>query len=608
MTDTIAADVSAALETLNSLPEDHPLTHSARDNIRVWLTEPRYARYASEVAQHIADENWQQLDNVFYTVIPFGTGGRRGRMYPIGCNAINDRTIGESAAGLAEYVKEAVGGELSCGIAYDTRHKSRHFAELCARIMVAAGYKVYFLDEIRSTPELSYLVRYKNCTCGIMVTASHNPPTDNAVKVYWSTGGQVLPPHDTGIIDRVMNTQEINDDIDFDKAVADGQVVFCKEEVDAAFQREVVAMAPSGPRDVKIIYSPLHGVGCTATTPVLSAAGFKDVEVFGPHAEPNSDFPNVPGHVANPENPAVFDPMIEQGQKTGADLALASDPDCDRLGVAAPVTTDPAGEWRTFTGNQIAVLLADYLLEQKSQGGGLSPDNFIVQTLVTTQMVRRVGDSYGVKTVDNLLVGFKWIAGAIDEFGADKFIYGCEESHGYMAGSYVRDKDGAAAALLMSCLAAKLKAEGKSLHEKLDDLYWQHGYHREDLVNQQMEGSAGMEAMRTLMASFRSSPPDSLGGMPVKQVRNYLGGEIIVPGGENQKLEGPVGDLVILDLASTGNYVAVRPSGTEPKVKFYLFGYVPAEQLHDLEATKEEVATQLAQVREDLAAYVKQTV
>ena len=338
---------------------------------------------------------------------------------------------------------------------------------------------------------------------------------------------------------------------------------------------------------------------------MLSAAGFNDVEVFGPHAEPNADFPNVPGNVANPENAAVFDPMIEHGQRIGADIALASDPDFDRLGVAAPVTTDTAGAWRTFTGNQIAVLLADYLLEVK--GGDLSAEKFIVQTLVTTQMVHRIGDSYGVTTVDNLLVGFKWIAGAIDEFGPEKFIFGCEESHGYMAGSYVRDKDGAAAALLMSCLAAKLKSEGKSLHEKLDDLYWQHGYHREDLVNQKMEGSAGMEAMQTLMTALREKPPETLGGMAVRCVRDYRNSHSLISG-ERHPLDGPVGDLVILDFSSTGNYVAVRPSGTEPKVKFYLFGYVPAEQLNDLEATKEEVAGQLQAVADDLAAFVKRTV
>lgn len=602
------SDISAALATFDALPKDDGrLTPSARENIRRWLTEPRYARYAAEVAEHIQQEKWQKLDDVFYTVIPFGTGGRRGRMYPIGTNAINDRTIGESAAGLAAYVKEAVGGDgLSCAIAYDPRHKSRHFAELCARIMVAAGFQVFFLDEIRSTPELSFLVRHKSCTCGIMVTASHNPPSDNAVKVYWSTGGQVLPPHDKAIIERVMSVEDIDDDVDFQQAVADGRVVFCKDEVDAAFHREVIAQAPAGPRDLKIIYSPLHGVGETATAPVLAGAGFNDVEIFGPHREPSGDFPNVPGHVSNPENPAVFDPMIERGQQIGADIAIASDPDCDRLGVAAPLTTDSAGPWGTFTGNQIAVLMADYLLEQRKAAGDLSSEHYVVQTLVTTQMVRRIADSYGARTEGNLLVGFKWIAGTMDACGPDNFLFGCEESHGYLVGQYARDKDGAVAALLMACLAAKLKAEGKSLHEKLDDLYWQHGYHAEDLVNQKMEGSAGMEAMRALMSAFRTDPPASLGGMKVVQVRDYQNSNIITAGGRKEPLDGPIGDLVMLDLEREGNYVAVRPSGTEPKVKFYLFAYTPAEQLADLEDTRREVRQQLEQVKKDLGDYAGQ--
>ncbi|MCA9267734.1 MAG: phospho-sugar mutase [Planctomycetales bacterium] len=600
-----APEAAAALKLLDALPaDDARLTAAARQNLRRWLTEPRYARYAPQVAAHIQEEKWKQLDDVFYTVIPFGTGGRRGRMYPIGSNAINDRTIGESAAGLATYVQANVAGPHSCAIAYDTRHNSRHFAELCARIMVAAGFTVYFLDEVRSTPELSFLVRHKRCTCGIMVTASHNPPSDNAVKVYWSTGGQILPPHDKGIIDNVMNVDAIDDDVDFQAAVADGRVVLCKEEVDAAFQRELVAQAPAGPRDVKIIYSPLHGVGETATAPVLAAVGFADVEVFGPHREPSGDFPNVPDHVANPENPAVFAPLISRGQAVGAHVALASDPDCDRLGVAAPISVDTAGPWGAFTGNQIGVLMADFVLEEKRKAGALSPQHYVVETLVTTQMVRRIAESYGVQTVGDLLVGFKYIGGTMEERGADKFVFGCEESHGYLVGQYARDKDGAVAAMLMACLAAKLKSQNKSLHEKLDDLYWQHGYHAEDLVNQKMEGSAGMEAMRRLMTAFRDAPPAQLAGMPVRAVRDYQNSQRIV-GGQRSPLEGPVGDMVILDL-DEGNYVAVRPSGTEPKVKFYMFAYVPAEQLHNLDDTKQAVAQTLQAARRDLSAYVNQ--
>jgi phosphoglucomutase/phosphomannomutase len=363
-----------------------------------------------------------------------------------------------------------------------------------------------------------------------------------------------------------------------------------------------VAQAFAGPRDVKIIYSPLHGVGESVVCPVLEADGFKDVEVFGPHREPSGDFPNVPGHVSNPENTAVFTAIIERGQQIGADLILATDPDCDRLGCAAPKTLDASGEWATFTGNQIAALLCDYVLEQRASMGKLSADHYVVETLVTTQMVRRIADSYGVQTVGNLLVGYKWIAGAMDDRGPDKFVYGCEESHGYLVGQYVRDKDGAVACMLMAELAAKAKAEGKSLHEKLEALYWQHGYHYEHLVNVQMEGSEGMTRMIALMKRFRDDPPETLGGIKVARVRDYLNGKSKPLGGKPEPLDGPQGDLVILDLAEAGNYVAVRPSGTEPKIKFYMFTYVPAELLADLDATKQEMADRMDAIEADVRA------
>lgn len=603
---TTAFDVQTALTVLDEAGAAGKLSAGAVENIRKWLTEPRYAGYASQVAEHLAAGKWKELDDAFWTVIPFGTGGRRGRMYPIGSNAINDRTIGESAQGLADYVKEQNGAaDLSCGIAYDTRHRSRHFAELCAGIMVAAGFKVYFLDDYRSTPELSFLIRYKHCTCGIMVTASHNPPSDNAVKVYSSTGGQLVPPHDEAVIERVMNVAEI-EQADFARAVAEGQVVICTAEVDAAFTSQLKTQSFPGPRDVKIIYSPLHGVGESAVCPVLAAAGFQDVEVFEPHRQPNGDFPNVPGHVSNPENPKVFDAIIERARQTGAELILATDPDCDRVGCAAPLALKSASPWATFTGNQIGALLTDYVLERRKNAGSLSPAHYLVKTLVTTEMIRRIGDAYGVKTFGNLLVGFKWIGQTIDEQGPDKFLLGAEESHGYLVGQYARDKDAAVAAMLLAELAAQVKAAGRSLHEKLDALYWQHGYHAERLLNQTMEGSEGMTRMTALMAGFRESPPQSLAGIPVAAVRDYLHGTTTAPESAPQPFDGPTGDLVILDLAESGNYVAVRPSGTEPKVKFYMFTYVPAELLSDLESTKQEMAQRLGRFEADLKAYAAQ--
>src|SRR4051794_37294211 len=272
---------------------DGKLSSTAAENIRAWLSEARYAAYAKEVAETIAAGKWQVLDDVFWTVIPFGTGGRRGKMYPIGSNAINERTIGESAQGLADYVKDTLGpnAQLSCAIGYDTRHRSDHFARLCSEIMTAAGFTVCFLNGYRATPELSFTVREKKCSCGIMVTASHNPPSDNAVKVYWSTGGQILPPHDKGIIERVMNTQEIRR-ANFDEMLAAGKIVMCQDEIDVKFQQAVLTQATPGPRDLQVIYSPLHGVGSTAVIPVLEADGFKSVEVFGPHSKPDGDFPN----------------------------------------------------------------------------------------------------------------------------------------------------------------------------------------------------------------------------------------------------------------------------------------------------------------------------
>ena len=597
-------ETQTTLAKVKQAAADGKLTKSAEQNIRAWLTEPRYATYADEVAAHVAEGKWQTLDDVFWTVIPFGTGGRRGKMYPIGSNAINDRTIGESAQGLADYVKTLLGSgaTMSCAIGFDTRHRSDHFAKLCAEIMTAAGFTVYFLGQYRATPELSFTVREKKCSCGIMVTASHNPPTDNAVKVYWSTGGQILPPHDKGIIERVMNTQEIRR-AKFDEMVSAGKVIYCQDEIDKKFQRAVLTQATPGPRELKVIYSPLHGVGATAVLPVLAEDGFKSIELFGPHSKPDGDFPNVPGHVANPENPQVFDSIIVRGKEVGVDVTLATDPDCDRIGCAAPLRFKKDSPWHTLTGNQLCALLADYVLETRKKAGTLSPQHFIATTLVTTQMVRRMGDSYGVRTVGDLLVGFKWIAQAIDQYGPDLFVYGTEESHGYMAGSYVRDKDGAVASLLLCELAAKLKAAGQTLHEKLDSLFWQHGVHVEKTVSVQMPGSEGMTRMKEVMAAFRAGPPAEVGGDRIVQVRDYERQTVTPAGGKPAPLAGPKGDLVLLDLATEGNYVACRPSGTEPKIKFYTFGFIPPEQLANLDVAKQQLEDRLDRMEADLRKF-----
>jgi phosphoglucomutase/phosphomannomutase len=600
------------------------LTEHSATTIRAWLTEPRYAEFAAALTDRIdraAAEPpiWKELDDAYWTVIPFGTGGRRGRMYPVGSNAINDRTIGESAQGLADYVRSILpaGAEPSCAIAYDTRHRSEHFAKLCAEVLLAAGFRIFFLRGFRSTPELSFAVRHTQSTCGIMVTASHNPPSDNAVKVYWAGGVQVLPPHDKGIIDRVMRCDAVHRE-PFEAGVTSGRVRFVEEEVDPAFVAAVLRQSTAGPRDVSILYTPLHGVGASAVVPVLRGAGFASLRLYGPQEAPDGDFPNVPGHVANPENPAVLTGAIAEAKERGDDLVMASDPDCDRLGAAAPLTLAAGAAWETFTGNQLAALLTDQVLSGRSQRGILAPTDLVVTTLVTTGLVRRVTEAAGATAIDTLQVGFKWIGQAIDEHGPERFVFGCEESHGYLAGTHVRDKDASVAALLLAELAAALKARGQTLHERLDAIFIAHGCHLERQIAITLPGAAGMDRMREIMASLRAKPPHALGGFVVERVRDYATLTVSSPGGAARPFAGAKGDLVMFDLVQPGaapagasggdrfpalaNCVAARPSGTEPKIKFYLFAAAPPCAAGELAATKRALAARLDALERDLKA------
>jgi phosphoglucomutase/phosphomannomutase len=613
------ADVARLLDAIAAARAAGTITEHSAAAMRDWLTQPRYAEFAGELATRIERGLWKELDDAFWTVIPFGTGGRRGTMYPVGSNAINDRTIGESAQGLADYVRStlAPGQTPTCAIAHDTRHRSDHFAKLCTEVLLAAGFKVFFLRGVRSTPELSFAVRHTHSLCGIMVTASHNPPTDNAVKVYWAGGVQVLPPHDKGIIDRVMKVETVARQ-PFDEGVAAGRVLFVEEEVDAAFVKAVLLQSAPGPRDISILYSPLHGVGATAVVPGREGAGFRRLRVYGPHEKPDGDFPNVPGHVANPENPAVLTGPIEEAKARGDDLVMASDPDCDRLGAAAPLTRAPGAAWATFTGNQLCALLCEQAIHGRKVRGEARPGDYVVTTIVTSGLVRRIAESHGLSVDDTQLVGFKWICAAVDQHGPERFVFGTEESHGYVAGTHVRDKDAAVAALLMAEQTAALKAAGRSPHELLDDLFVKHGCHVERTINVMLPGATGMGRMKEIMAALRATPPTSFGGLDVVRTRDQAGLQTWTPGGTPTGYPGVKSDVVLFDLAGPGagtlatdgrfpplgNAVAARPSGTEPKIKFYLFAVAPPGPAADLAATKARLAAQLDAVEKDLRVLV----
>jgi phosphoglucomutase/phosphomannomutase len=594
------------------------LSSEAAERVRLWLTDPAFAGHRQQVVEHIAAGSFRELDDAFWKVLPFGTGGRRGRMYPIGSNAINTRTIGESAQGLADYLRRTLGAtaRLSAAVAHDTRHSSREFARLTACVLAANGFHVYFFPEHRSTPQLSFAVRHLDCTTGVVISASHNPPTDNGFKCYWSNGGQVLPPHDEGIIQCVEAVREVRA-LDFDDAVRAGRIAILRAEHDDAYVRAVCRQALGTCRDLRIVFTPLHGVGATNVGRVLAAAGFRDVHTVPLQAIPDGSFPHVAQHTPNPEQPAALREAIALAREVGADLVIASDPDADRIGAAAP--RPGSNEWVPFTGNQIAALLTSFVCGKLKVEVGERP--LIIKTLVTTNLMARIAAAHGVDVRGNLLVGFKWIARVMDERPNDRFLFGAEESHGYLAGRYSRDKDGAVAALLLAELAAEQKAAGHSLPDYLDGLYRRHGYHAEGQLNRTLEGRAGVEQMQRLMAAFRREPPRHLGGLAALRLHDYLGHETrsIAAPGAPEPLPEPDGDMVELELepprrgtaAPTGWRVVVRPSGTEPKIKFYLFGYEPPEQLNgpgQLASVKTAVDELFRRIAADLDAYVASAV
>ncbi len=589
------------------------LSAPAAANIRRWLTEPPFVSYRDRLIEDIRADRWKALDDAFYAVLEFGTGGRRGKMYPVGTNVLNARTMGESARGLADYIssKKGLDAPRSCAIARDTRHNSPEFASICARVLAAAGFKVYLFPEYRSTPLLSFATRYLKCDAGIMITASHNPPSDNGFKCYDRHGCQVVPPDDAGIIACVKAASDREIPMrDYDQAVADGSIVLVGKEVDDAFIAAVVGESVSPARDISIVYTPMHGVGETSVAAALLADGFTRLNILASQRTPDGDFPNIPGHVSNPEIPKTLDASIAEAKSTGADLVLASDPDADRIGVGLPVTGDPSGAWTTLDGNQIGVLLAAFIMRQVKASGKLRPDAYLVTTLVSTQMTRALAERENVAIEDDLLVGFKWIGQRIDQRGPSGYLFGFEESHGYMKGTHVRDKDAGVAAMLFAELTATAKSNGQTVLDYLDGLYLDAGHYGERMINKTMEGREGAAQIKKLMAAFRSSPPKTVAGLTVTDVHDYATHEIRSSDGTVTPLPEPSGDLLIFHTSEPGTRFAARPSGTEPKIKFYLFARTDTSNADraSLPAIKAKTEARLSAIAADLEAYIKTAV
>lgn len=599
-----------ALASVKQAEASGQLSATAATNLRRWLTESPFARYRDRLVSDIQAGKWQVLDDAFYAVLEFGTGGRRGKMYPVGTNVLNERTMAESARGLADYVTHRKGADAprSCVIARDTRHNSPEFAQLCAQVLAAAGFKVYLFEEQRSTPLLSFAVRYLKCDAGIMITASHNPPSDNGFKCYAPTGGQVVPPDDSGIIEcvKAASDREIPE-APYEECLKNGSIAPAGSEIDQAYIASVVSASVSRGRDLSIVYTPMHGVGETSVAAALQTAGFKNVNILASQRTPDGDFPNVPGHVSNPEIPKTLEAAIAEARSTGAELVIASDPDADRIGVGVPITGDPAGDWTTLDGNQIGVLLTAFVLKQTEAMGKLRNDHYVITTLVSSLMARALCEREGVRIEDDLLVGFKWIAQRIDESGHAGFLFAFEESHGYLKGDHVRDKDAAVAALLFAEFAATIKARKQTVLEYLDDLYIDVGHHAERLINKVIEGRKGVEQMKGLMAAFRETPPLTIAGLKLTDVHDYKLHEIRRVDGTMppQLLPEPSGDMLIFHTEAAGTRFAVRPSGTEPKIKFYLFARTPVDTPGDLAQAKQQTKKRLDAMSHDIEQYIK---
>ena len=601
-----AINVPQQLIGVDEAAADGKLSAEAARNLKRWLQEPQYAKYLPELSSLVAAKEFARLEDLFWQQIPFGTGGRRGPMSEFGAATINDRTIAESAHGLAVYLKEtlkAAGG--TAVVACDTRNRSQEFAELTATTLAAHGLKVFLFESFRSTPELSFAVRHLKCDVGAMISASHNPPADNGIKAYWKSGGQVLAPHDAGIIRCVEQAGEIPQ-MDLNQAVHINRVEIVGSAIDEAYWNAVLAMSLSDARDIAILYSPLHGVGETSCWQILQRAGFEGARIFGPQQSPDGNFPNVPDQLPNPERAQVFEPMLPHARTIDAAVLIASDPDADRMAVQV---RDAQGKYVHLNGNQIGSLLADYILTKRSARGDLSPDHYVVETLVTTRLIGAIARAHGVRVIDDLLVGFKYIGETMDAEGPEKFVFGAEESLGYLAGSYARDKDAGIATLYLAECAAELKAAGRTLLDRLDDLYVQHGFFIESQVSQVCPGAEGSRQITQLMTAFREAPPRELGGVTFATVHDYQQHETrsITGDAPPTPLPKPSGNLLVFE-STPGDLqvrVAIRPSGTEPKIKFYLFAQSAPCEAAALANAKSRAGDALEQVAADLKTWMQ---
>lgn len=564
--------------------------------IESWLTGNFDQAIKDEITR-LQNENPNELADAFYKNLEFGTGGLRGIM-GVGTNRMNKYTVGMATQGYANYLKQSFPNEeVRVAIAHDSRNNSRFFAETTAHVFAANGIKVFLFESLRPTPELSFAIRHFKCQGGVVCTASHNPKEYNGYKAYWNDGGQLVPPHDKNVIKEVEKIATVED---VKWSGGDANITIIGKDVDNAYMDMVKSLSVypeviAKQHDLKIVYTPIHGTGIMLVPDVLKRFGFTNVTIVEEQKEPDGNFPTV-GY-PNPEEKETMSIGLAKAKAMDADILLGTDPDADRVGIGI---RDNHGEWVLMNGNQTAVLAFNYMIEARRAKGIAQPNDMVITTIVTTGMINRIAEKNNVACY-NVLTGFKWIAEMIREKeGKENYVIGGEESFGLMIGDKIRDKDAVSAVALLCEMAAYEKNQGRSLFEKLIDLYVEYGFYKEDLISITKKGMDGQQQIAAMMESYRNNPPKTINGSPVVQLLDYELRKGKNPQtGEEWTIDLPKSNVLQFVLQD-GSLISARPSGTEPKIKFYFSTMEPLNSAADFDKVNRQLDEKLKAIIADM--------
>lgn len=565
---------------------------NAKERAEAWLQAP-YDEATQAETQKLINEGGDALMDAFYQDLDFGTGGLRGIM-GVGTNRVNKYTLGAATQGLANYLNAQFPNEqIKVAIAYDSRHNSKSFSRQVAEVLSANGIKVFLYEDLRPTPALSFAIRHLNCQSGIVLTASHNPPAYNGYKVYWSDGGQLVPPHDKGVINEVRAVKANEVRYDFKEEL----IEIIGDAVDQAYLAEVkkLSLTSEGKKDLAVVFTSIHGTSITLVPPAMKNAGFEKLSIVEEQAKPDGDFPTVVS--PNPEESEALSMALAQAERENADMVIGTDPDADRVGIAV---RNLDGDLELLNGNQAASVLIDYLLSQWQKAGKFTGKEYVAKTIVTTDLIAKIAEGYNVACPE-CLTGFKWIADIIRKHeGEYTFIGGGEESYGYMIGEFVRDKDAVASAMMLAEAAAYAKSQGSSFYESLVQVYVKFGFYLETLVSLKREGIKGQAEIAQMMEDFRHKTPESIAGERIVQVLDYQSSESKeVASGAISTIDLPKSNVVQF-VTDKGTKITARPSGTEPKIKFYVSVNDKLASASDFKVKKAELEARLASITKEL--------